>query len=305
MSLAFDADSNLPKDRSVFVVHGRDQTARQALFTLLRSLDLRPIEWSQAIAMTGGGSPYIGEVLRTAFSRAQAIVVLLTPDDEARLRPQFVTENEDEVEKRLAGQARPNVLFEAGMAVGFDEQRTILVEVGRLKPFSDIAGRHAVRFDGSSRARQDLVIRLRTAGCRVNLDGTDWLTAGDFGTSEDASIEVLQADTDRTGSPANDGDSDSTQLVTMLIDGGTNGRFRVQFRNTSLSAVLVKDVVVADGIPLMVLWPEPSRKHLLIPAGSEDSVDLVSTTSEVVQEVSSADVSYYVDSGEEEVRASL
>ncbi len=79
--------------RRVFVVHGRDDKARDAMFTFLRSIGLLPIEWSQAVAMTGKTSPYIGEVLETAFRQAQAVIVLMTPDDEARLRPPYQKSN--------------------------------------------------------------------------------------------------------------------------------------------------------------------------------------------------------------------
>lgn len=71
--------------RKVFVIHGRNDRARQGLFTLLRSIGLDPIEWSEAIRLTGKGSPYIGDVLDAAFGAAQAIVVLQTPDDVAHL----------------------------------------------------------------------------------------------------------------------------------------------------------------------------------------------------------------------------
>ncbi|WP_290471296.1 hypothetical protein [Leifsonia sp. 71-9] len=39
----------------VFVVHGRNAAARDSMFTFLRSLGLKPIEWDQAIALTGKG----------------------------------------------------------------------------------------------------------------------------------------------------------------------------------------------------------------------------------------------------------
>lgn len=78
-------------------------------------------------------------------------------------------------------QPRANVLFEAGIAMGRAPERTILVEIGRIRPFSDVAGMHTVRMDGSTPRRQELAARLRDAGCEVNLDGTDWHTAGDFG----------------------------------------------------------------------------------------------------------------------------
>jgi predicted nucleotide-binding protein len=169
-----------PDSRTVFVVHGRDERLRVGIFDFLRSLDLKPLEWTEAVKLTGKGSPYIGEILDTAFSRAQAVVVLLTPDDEARLRDTLRGAEEPAYETQLTPQARPNVLFEAGMAMAGNPDRTILVQVGNLRPFSDIAGRHVIRLDNSIPRRQDLVIRLQSAGCTVNLSGTDWQKTGDL-----------------------------------------------------------------------------------------------------------------------------
>ncbi len=166
--------------REVFVVHGRNLAARDALFEFLRAIDLHPLEWSQAVKATGRTAPYIGEILDAAFSKAHAVVVLFTPDDDARLNESLWGDNELPHETELTGQARPNVLFEAGMAMGRSEDRTILVELGTLRPFSDVGGRHVIRLDDSTQRRQDLVQRLEAAECPVNRDGTDWHTAGDF-----------------------------------------------------------------------------------------------------------------------------
>jgi predicted nucleotide-binding protein len=111
---------------------------------------------------------------------AQAVVVLMTGDDEGRLRTNLRQVREPEHEVELTRQARLNVVFEAGMAIGRDADRTVLVEMGTLRPFSDIGGRHVVRLDNSTQRRQDLASRLGTAGCAVNLSGTDWHTAGDL-----------------------------------------------------------------------------------------------------------------------------
>lgn len=166
--------------RKVFIVHGRNGKARDALFAFLRAIGLHPLEWSEAVKATGRPSPYIGEVLDQAFSTAQAAVVLFTPDDEARLKELLRSADDPPHETELTGQARPNVLFEAGMAMGRNENRTILVELGSLRPFSDIAGRHTIRLDNTSQRRQELAQRLQAADCPVNLDGVDWHTAGDF-----------------------------------------------------------------------------------------------------------------------------
>lgn len=163
----------------VFVVHGRNAPARDAMFDFLRALGLRPIEWAQAVRMTRKGSPYIGEILDAAFAEAQAVVVLMTPDEIAYLRSEYASGDADP-EAQPEAQARPNVLFEAGMAMGRDSARAILVEVGDLRAFSDVAGRHAVRLDNSAAKRKELAQRLETAGCTVDTTGDSWLAAGDF-----------------------------------------------------------------------------------------------------------------------------
>jgi hypothetical protein len=172
------SDGSGPDPRQVFVIHGRNEPARKALFEFLRFIGLDPIEWSQAIRMTGKASPYIGEVLDAAFGAAQAVVVLETPDDIAYLHPSLTYPND--VESDPHPQPRPNVLFEAGMAMGRNPDRTVIVELGQVKVFSDIHGRHVVRMDNTVGKRQDLADRLQTAGCSVNLSGRDWHEAGDL-----------------------------------------------------------------------------------------------------------------------------
>jgi predicted nucleotide-binding protein len=72
------------------------------------------------------------------------------------------------------------VIFEAGLALGKYPDRTILVQVGNLRPFSDVAGRHFIQLRNSSKSRQELAQRLKLAGCEVDLTGTDWHDAGSF-----------------------------------------------------------------------------------------------------------------------------
>lgn len=181
---------NVLNDR-VFVVHGRNEELRKSMFDFLRSIGLKPIEWSQAIQLTGESSPYIGSVLDVAFQHAQSVVVLLTGDDEAKLRQEYLTDKHPSYEKNLTPQARPNVLFEAGLALGRFPTRTIIVEVGDLRPFSDIAGRHIIRLDNSIKLRQELAQRLATAGCKIDLSGTDWHQTGNFNVAESRSWEIV------------------------------------------------------------------------------------------------------------------
>jgi len=168
------------RGNTVFVVYGRNDRLRQAVFAFLRSVGLHPLEWSQAIKLTRKGSPHVSDILDAAFRKAVAVVVLLTPDDEAKLNRRFLTPNDPEYERQLTGQARPNVLFEAGMAFGRNPDATVLVQAGPLRPFSDVAGRHVVHLSNSLARRQELITKLANAGCNVDASGTDWHTEGDF-----------------------------------------------------------------------------------------------------------------------------
>jgi predicted nucleotide-binding protein len=168
------------KDNSVFVVHGRNDKLRRALFDFLRALGLKPLEWEKVVLMTKKTNPYIGDILDNTMAKVQAVVVLFSPDDEAKLRAEFITRSDGPGEKKLRGQPRPNVLFEAGLALGRHPDKTILVEVGKLRKFSDIAGRHVVRLSNEYSKRNDLANRLENLGCNVDKQGTDWTKAGDF-----------------------------------------------------------------------------------------------------------------------------
>ncbi len=165
---------------TVFVVHGRNIKARDELADLLRSLDIKVIEWTKAVALTKKPNPYIGEVIDAGFQHAQAIVVLLTADDDAKLKDKFLTASDQPFEHKLTGQPRQNVLFEAGMAFGKLNARTVLVKIGDVRPMSDVAGIHILHLTGSPTSRKQFVSKLKIAGVVLNDDGDDWLSAGQF-----------------------------------------------------------------------------------------------------------------------------
>jgi predicted nucleotide-binding protein len=167
--------------RKVWVVYGRNEAARLAMFQFLRAIGLEPLEWHEATALAQAGAPYVGEVLDRAFAEVQGVVVLLTGDDLAYLRGEFVNTDDGPHETTPTPQARPNVLFEAGMAFGRHPESTILVTLGYTRPFSDVAGRHTVKVSNAIAHRQVLAARLRTIGCAVVTEArTDWHQAGDF-----------------------------------------------------------------------------------------------------------------------------
>ncbi|HYH62940.1 MAG TPA: nucleotide-binding protein [Solirubrobacterales bacterium] len=168
--------------RKVAVMHGRDEAARAAVFALLRKIGLDPLEWEELVNLTENTAPYNGEAVAAAFDGAQAVVVILTPDDVGFLHRELCGEREREDDRDPTGQARLNVVLEAGMALQSHPSRTILVEIGHTREISDLAGRNAVRLDGSAAKLNSLANRLEQAGCPVRRSGNDWLDPSAFAT---------------------------------------------------------------------------------------------------------------------------
>jgi predicted nucleotide-binding protein len=168
------------KGNSVFVVHGRDEELRKSMFTFLRALGLNPMEWEHAVAIAKGSNPYVGQILEAAMAKVQAVVVIFSPDELAQLKEEFCGRGERKTEGKPQGQPRPNVLFEAGLALGAHPDKTLIVQVGKVRGFSDIAGKHLVRLTNDVPKRNEFVGRLEKLHCDVNRQGKDWMTAGDF-----------------------------------------------------------------------------------------------------------------------------
>jgi predicted nucleotide-binding protein len=166
------------KGNSVFIVHGRDTALRKSMFDFLRSLGLNPMEWEQAVHQARGNNPDIGNIIETAMARVQAVVVMFSPDELANLKEQFWGGDDKHGDGKPAGQARPNVIFEAGLALGAHPEKTVIVQVGKVRPFSDIAGKHLVKLSDAISTRNDLANRLAKIGCEVNRVGSDWMSTG-------------------------------------------------------------------------------------------------------------------------------
>jgi predicted nucleotide-binding protein len=171
------------KDNSMFVVHGRDAKLNQDMYAFLSSIGIVPMEWDQAIkAAKGGANPIVGDVISQAMEKVQGVMILLSPDEEAKIRPKFASQNDKTRGHHLKGfQPRPNVIFEAGLALGAHSDKTILVQVGTVRDISDIAGKHMVHLSDSFTDRKRLADRLASKlRFKIDLDGTTWQTIGDF-----------------------------------------------------------------------------------------------------------------------------
>lgn len=177
-------NEELPR-RKVFVVHGRNVLLANSIFDFLRAVGLEPMEWDALIDLAqrqpgGSPNPDLMSIIRTGFAEAHGAVILFSPDDDAQLRKKYWSPDEERFEKAPAGQPRQNVLLEAGYALGYRFDRTLLVSVGKMRPISDLAGRHILRLDDSTQKRKALVQRLTSMEFDVQTEGDRWLTVGKF-----------------------------------------------------------------------------------------------------------------------------
>lgn len=190
-----ERESPLRNYRRVMVVHGRNLRARDAMFMFLRALGLDPIEWEAAVAETGTASPHNLDAVRAAMDVGQAVIVLLTAEDQAGLLPELAGPDGDD-DVALKGQPRQNVVLEAGLAFGLAPTRTILAELGPIRRASDFDGLNSVRLTNATGTRNALRSRLISAGCSVSETASDWMrpeAAGDF----DAAVIAWKSQTIR------------------------------------------------------------------------------------------------------------
>lgn len=173
------ASTDQPNRRAVFIIHGRNLEAKKQVGIFLRACGLTPVNFDDVRAAMGG-TPTIADIIERGMHQAQGVIALFTEDEFAALRPQFrsTLDRPDEV---VRWQARPNVIFEAGMAFGRDRNRVVFVLLGNPALFSDVAGVHVLRpTNDPTGDRKVLWDTLRKGlGCLVE-DSTSWVDAGDF-----------------------------------------------------------------------------------------------------------------------------
>jgi hypothetical protein len=120
-------------NNSIFVVHGRDVQLSTDMFAFLRSIGLNPLEWSQAIKDAKGANPHVDEVIYGAMQKVQGVLIMFSPDEEARLKTKLCSPlDKKKGLNKLDGQARPNVIFEAGLALGAHSKKAENDMIGKL-----------------------------------------------------------------------------------------------------------------------------------------------------------------------------
>jgi hypothetical protein len=153
------------------VLYGRDTEAHNELSKFLRALGLKEIQFQQ-VADEMGANPFIGEIVLNAMQRADLVIALFTPDEQAAL---FDPQTGKCDESRW--QARPNVIFEAGIAFGNPQKELVLATLGAdVRLFSDLHGKHIIDL-GKDDGKLSLFKRLNNI---LKAGWTRCPRAGDF-----------------------------------------------------------------------------------------------------------------------------
>ena len=188
---------------SLFLIHGRDHDSRDAIATLVRSLGIEVITWSEAITSLPFNKHDVWSVVRQGFSLAHGAIVILSPDEISWLQSEFRNPKDGSVERGPRFQPRPNVLIELGYALYEWEDRTMQIVIGSTKLPSDRDGKWTLTISGGDPEKEPNAFRnqfsvmirslfssLANKGIlefdleqflkRIKSEREHWMTAGDI-----------------------------------------------------------------------------------------------------------------------------
>lgn len=137
----------------VFIVHGHDEGAREAVARFLERLGLKPIILHEQANQGGTVIEKVENHGNVSFA-----VVLLTPDDQGCKKGEA-----------LKPRARQNVLLELGYFIGrLGRKHVCALKRGELDIPSDFAGIIAESFDDDGGWKQKLAVELDAAGFPID-----------------------------------------------------------------------------------------------------------------------------------------
>jgi len=144
-------------NNKVFIIHGRDDGAKQTVARFIDNLDLTPIILHE---QPDEGSTYIFEKIE-ANSNVGYAVALLTPDDKGNLEPM----------RKLNKRARQNVILEMGYFMGkLGRKRVSALYWDDVERPTDYEGVLYIPYDNPGAWRLTLGKALKAAGLAVDLN---------------------------------------------------------------------------------------------------------------------------------------
>lgn len=148
--------SNISKNKKIFIVHGRNESIKEQVSSVLKDLELEPIILHK---QSNNGNTIIEKFEKNA--NVGFAVILLTDDDEGRLKG---VEN-------WTDRARQNVIMEMGYFIGkLSRSRVCLLKSKNVEPPSDILGVAYEDFDDNGFWKFKLANELKSAGYPIDLN---------------------------------------------------------------------------------------------------------------------------------------
>lgn len=150
-------EAQVTDGRTVFIVHGHDYVARDAVELFLHRLGLNPVILAERPSR---GDTVIEKIEREGV--CDFAVVLLTPDDKGGPK--------DAEPAAYRYRARQNVLLELGFFIGkLGREKVCALHKGDIEIPSDYSGVLWVRFDDAGTWKRELAKELEAAGLPAGL----------------------------------------------------------------------------------------------------------------------------------------
>jgi predicted nucleotide-binding protein len=148
----------LANNNRVFIVHGRDERLKESCARLIERLGLEAIILHE---QANQGRTIIEKF--EEYSEVAFAVILLTPDDEGRLR--------NIEDKTLYPRARQNVILELGYFIGIlGRERVCAMYTEGIELPSDLSGVVYTLVDGSEMWKHKLAKEMEAAGLNVDMN---------------------------------------------------------------------------------------------------------------------------------------
>lgn len=153
---ATKAEIIIPKSNKIFIVHGHEEAPREKVARFLEKIGFEAIILHEQASMGGTIIEKVERQRDVSFA-----VVLLTPDDEGRLK------DGDALEPRV----RQNVLLELGYFIGcLGRQNVCVLKRGHVEIPSDFAGSVWVSMDDGDGWKMGLAKELKAAGHSIDFN---------------------------------------------------------------------------------------------------------------------------------------
>jgi hypothetical protein len=156
--------ANIEAVRSVVAVAcDMNSPSGSAMFAYLEALGLTPVAFDAILMWDADAGLPSQQALGELFRKVQAVVVLFSPSSEVQAQDQ-VSQSHSLGMMECDPESRVQVA--AGMALGLNQARTILVRSGQVRESLALYAQ-CIELDGSERTQAELIRRLKAAGCQV------------------------------------------------------------------------------------------------------------------------------------------